>query len=228
MLIALSCASAPPLRGNDLEVSADLYRHVEHTYGAAARRRVERWRRLVATSMGKDERSKLEDVNRFFNELRFVSDRDHWGDRDYWATPLEFLGTNGGDCEDFSVAKYFTLKELGIPDDKLALTYVNSLKLKQAHMVVTYYPDTQQEPLVLDNIVPQIKPASFRKDLVPIYSFSGDSLWVAKQRGRGRFLGKADRSIKWKEMMDRMAQQRLRPIKRSTPRSDTLQKSSAQ
>lgn len=223
MLIALTFAATPPLQGNEFEISAELYRRIENTYGSAARRRVEDWRQLVNRSAGEVEGHKLEVVNRFFNELNFVSDIDHWGDLDYWATPLEFLGTNGGDCEDFSVAKYFTLKELGIPDKKLALTYVKSLKLNQAHMVVTYYPGTSQEPLILDNLVPQIKPASMRKDLIPIYSFSGDSLWVAKQRGRGRFLGRADRSVKWKSMIDRLAQRQLRSINRTTGRTTTTQ-----
>lgn len=216
MVIALTFASAPPLQSNDFMISAELYRRIENTYGLAARTRVEHWRQLVKQSNGDVERNKLEAVNRFFNELNFVSDIDHWGDRDYWATPLEFLGTNGGDCEDFSLAKYFTLKELGVPDNKLALTYVKSLRLNQAHMVVTYYPGGDREPLILDNLIPQIKPASLRKDLIPIYSFSGGSLWVAKQRGRGRLLGKADRSIKWNNMINRLAQRELRPLNRPT------------
>ena len=152
------------------------------------------------------------------NNLSYISDPSG---RDYWSFCSDTLNRGGGDCEDFSVAKYFTLKELGIPDDKLALTYVKSLKLNQAHMVVTYYPDAYQEPLILDNLVPQIKPASMRKDLIPIYSFSGDSLWVAKQRGRGRFLGKADRSRKWKNMINRLTQRELRPINRPTDRTTT-------
>ncbi len=221
MLAASTFILSPPLQSNEFELSAQLYRRIESTYGIAARRRVERWRRLVSQSSEEIEQLKLEAVNRFFNELNFVSDIDHWGDLDYWATPLEFLGTNGGDCEDFSVAKYFTLKELGIPDHKLALTYVKSLKLNQAHMVVTYFPDAQQEPLVLDNLVPQIKSASLRKDLIPIYSFSGDGLWVAKQRGRGRFLGKAERSGKWKSITNRIARNELRPANRRTERTAT-------
>ncbi|HET19999.1 MAG TPA: sulfate adenylyltransferase, partial [Chromatiales bacterium] len=68
-----------------------------------------------------------------------------------------------------------------------------ALQLNAAHMVLTYYPEPSAEPLVLDNLVPDIRLASRRQDLVPVYSFNGDGLWLAKERGLGRFVGKADR-----------------------------------
>ncbi|WP_197479414.1 transglutaminase-like cysteine peptidase, partial [Oleiphilus sp. HI0132] len=81
-----------------------------------------------------------------------------------WATPLEFLATNAGDCEDFSIAKYFTLREMGIPDDMIKITYVKALELNQAHMVLAYYPTPDAEPLILDNLINEIKPAGQRTD----------------------------------------------------------------
>ena len=116
-----------------------------------------------------------------------------WGVKDYWATPLEFLSRGAGDCEDYSIAKYFTLKELGVSEKKMRITYVKALKLRQAHMVLTYFETPRSVPLVLDNLIPTIKPATQRKDLLPVYSFNGSGLWLAKSRGSGKKVGSSSR-----------------------------------
>ena len=61
--------------------------------------------------------------------MLFEDDDQHWHQADYWATPIETLASNGGDCEDFSIAKYFTLRELGVAEQCLRLTNVNALSL---------------------------------------------------------------------------------------------------
>jgi len=177
---------------------------VERKNGPDARLRVEAWQRLLDNDPARSEQDKLDAVNRFFNQLVFVSDAEHWGREDYWATPLEFLATGGGDCEDFAVAKYFALKALGVPGDRLRMTYVKAIRLNEAHMVLTYYATPSAEPVVLDNLVPDIRPASIRKDLVPVYSFNGDGLWLAKARGQGRFVGSPDRLSRWTELQKRV------------------------
>jgi len=187
-----------------LGVDGKLLERVEMKYGADARYRVEAWDRLVVENRSTSVEEQLESVNHFFNEVRFVSDLEHWGEKDYWATPVELLSSDGGDCEDFSVAKYFTLRELGVPDENLRLTYVKSVTLDQAHMVLTYYPTPASEPLVLDNLVSEIRPASRRKDLVPVYSFNGDGLWLAKARGQGQKVGKSGRLSRWNDLTRRM------------------------
>ena len=104
------------------------------------------------------ELEKLVQINTFFNQVEFADDIDHWGENDYWATPLEFLATDAGDCEDYSIAKYFSLIELGVSEDKLRLTYVKAPKFKQAHMVLTYFSTQHSVPLVLDNLNTEITP----------------------------------------------------------------------
>jgi len=187
-----------------LGVDGVLLDRVEEKYGVDARYRVEAWGQLVTDIRGLSVEEQLESVNHFFNEVRFVSDLEHWGEKDYWATPVELLSSDGGDCEDFSVAKYFTLRELGVADENLRLTYVKAVTLDQSHMVLTYYPTPASEPLVLDNIVGEIRPASRRKDLVPVYSFNGDGLWLAKARGQGQKVGKAGRLSRWNDLTRRM------------------------
>ena len=200
----LSWAAADPFA-----FSNPALERIERIYGTAARGRVVRWRELVGRLKDESEQSKLDAVNAFFNEMNFVSDVAHWGREDYWATPVEFLGTNGGDCEDFSVAKYFTLRELGVPDERMSLTYVKSLTLDQAHMVVTYFPQPSADPLVLDNIDGRIRRASTRTDLLPVYSFNGANLWLAKERGRGKLVGGSDRLGRWRRLNERMRSQVL-------------------
>jgi len=185
-------------------LSKKVLNYVADKYGSRARNRLLDWEALMENNKNIKESKKLRIVNDFFNRMKFVSDIKHWKKEDYWATPVEFLATKGGDCEDFSIAKYFTLKELGVPDEKMLITYVKALKLNQAHMVLTYYKTPNSEPLVLDNLIGKIKVASKRKDLLPVYSFNGEGLWLSKKRGKGKRVGSSDRLSLWKDLGSRM------------------------
>jgi predicted transglutaminase-like cysteine proteinase len=196
------------IAGNN-SFSPALLNSIAKQFGTAARQRVIDWQQLISSHRGDNEQQAIRTVNDFFNRLRFVSDKKHWGRTDYWATPVEFLATNGGDCEDFSIAKYFTLRELGVPDEKLRITYVKALRLNQAHMVLAYYPTPESEPLILDNLTNRIRPASRRRDLLPVYSFNGKNLWMAKERGQGRRVaGGSQRINLWRDLNIRMQQER--------------------
>jgi len=174
-------------------------------YGPLAEKRFKAWQALVDDNLDKSERIKLDKVNDFFNQVLWVSDQQHWGTSDYWATPIEMLGTDAGDCEDYTIAKYFTLKALGVSEKKLYLTYVKAVRLNQAHMVLTYFDKPNAIPLVLDNINKRILPANKRPDLVPIYSFNGDGLWLARERGKGKAVaGGSNRLKKWASLLKKM------------------------
>ncbi|MGF1887026.1 transglutaminase-like cysteine peptidase [Photobacterium profundum] len=172
-------------------------------YGERAGKRVTAWRNIVNDNASQDIDTKLQEVNDFFNQLIFIDDIKLWGKEDFWATPLEFLGVGAGDCEDFSIAKYFSLRELGVADNKLRLVYVKSLKFNQFHMVVAYYPTPSSVPLLLDNLDGDIKPATKRPDLLPIYSFNASKLWLMKQKGQGQLAGKASRLSLWNDLRQR-------------------------
>lgn len=186
---------------NERQLSA-----VEAKYGLPARKRLTAWIDLMADNKQKSEQEKLALVNDFFNQMLFVSDLDHWGKNDYWATPLEMLGTGGGDCEDYSISKYFTLLALGVPSDKLKITYVKATGYG-AHMVLTYYSSPSAMPVVLDNLNPEIKPADQRRDLTPVYSFNGEGLWLAKERGAGKSVAGGNKIGLWRDMMARMGKE---------------------
>lgn len=204
LLFCLSLLWPFPILSHPAEHSDALLQWAEKRHGPEGRQRVEAWRVLMLRSRSLDEHQKLAMVNEFVNRLDFSSDLQHWQQPDYWATPLETLASGGGDCEDFSIAKYFTLIALGVAEAKLRMTYVKALRLNQAHMVVTYFSTPGTTPLVLDNLVPAIHRASERPDLIPVYSFNGAGLWLARQRGLGKFSGDADQLDPWRELLRRM------------------------
>lgn len=185
-------------------LSDKLLAAAEEKYGVMAKRRLLAWQSLIREDSGTTDLQKLEKVNIFFNRVEFVDDIIHWKKKDYWATPVEFLTTGAGDCEDFSLAKYFTLKALGVKERKLNMTYVKAVRLNQAHMVVTYFEKPDSIPLVLDNLIPEILPATKRKDLLPVYSFNGAGLWLAKSRGRGQKVSGSERLKRWTDLLSRM------------------------
>ena len=186
------------------ELSERLMTYVRSEFGQEAHDRLETWQNLhdMASRAAIDRQLRL--VNSFFNRVRFVSDIAHWGEEDYWATPVELLTTNGGDCEDFSIAKYLTLKSMGVPDEQLRIVYVKALALNQAHMVLAWYPEPDADPLILDNLINEIKPASQRPDLEPVYSFNGDGLWLNRSGGDSERIGEARKLEHWQSLNDRM------------------------
>lgn len=199
----------PISKGKNFHLDTELLNKAEQKYGKSARSRLTAWEDLIVSDNSQTDLEKLEKVNQFFNMMEFVDDIDHWRVKDYWATPIEFIGTQGGDCEDFTIAKYFTLKAMGIKDEKLNLTYVKSITYNVHHMVLAYYSSPGSEPLILDNIVKDIHPASKRTDLLPIYSFNGTGMWLAKQRGKGKLAGSSSRLQRWQDLVQRMSEDNL-------------------
>ncbi|WP_420808049.1 transglutaminase-like cysteine peptidase [Aeromonas cavernicola] len=194
-----------------LQSDLNLVKRVELVYGIRAAKRVRSWRTMVMEHQDNilKETEKLKLVNSFFNRMYFIDDIKLWQRKDYWSTPTEFLGAAGGDCEDFSIAKYYTLLELGIPDEKIRLVYVKALNYNIFHMVVAYYETPSAIPVILDNLMTDIRLATARKDLVPIYSFNGSHLWLMKARAQGEMVGEATRLGLWNDVRNRITSERL-------------------
>ncbi|WP_340677108.1 transglutaminase-like cysteine peptidase [Paraglaciecola sp.] len=188
----------------DTIVSNNTLKKVQKIYGTQASENVAKWNDLLLELEGQDIQEQLSKVNNFFNRQKFVDDIDHWNKEDYWATPIEFIASGGGDCEDFSIAKYFSMRALGVPANKLRLMYVKALKYNMAHMVLAYYDKPNAIPLVLDNLNKNILPASKRSDLQPVYSFNGEGLWAAKEQGLGKQLQDGGNNNLWKDLTSRM------------------------
>lgn len=135
---------------------------------------------VIERSAAVDEERRLSLVNDFFNQhMAFKPDQDVWGVPDYWASPLEALEKRAGDCEDYAIGKYYGLASSGVPVAKLRMVYVRARLQGQslAHMVLAYYAQPGAEPLILDNLRPEVLPASKRPDLTPVFSFNTEGLW---------------------------------------------------
>jgi predicted transglutaminase-like cysteine proteinase len=137
---------------------------------------------MVAARDMANDGDRLSAVNRFFNQrIAFRSDMELWGREDHWTTPLETLAQGDGDCEDYAIAKYAVLLAVGVPVERLRLVYVRAYLPQQggaqAHMVLAYYAQPGADPMILDNLVPDVMPAVKRKDLTPVFSFNSEGLW---------------------------------------------------
>ena len=183
-----------------------ILQNAEQRYGnlGLAKGRIEAWDELINSNLGKSESELLQTTNRFFNrQLRFVDDSQNWRQNDYWASPIEALVKGAGDCEDYAIAKYFTLRRLGVPSEKLRITYVKALRYNQAHMVLTYYATPSAMPLVLDNLISEIRPASQRKDLLPVYAFNAEGLYLPGAAG-GKRASDSKKLSRWQDLLKKM------------------------
>jgi predicted transglutaminase-like cysteine proteinase len=201
--------AALPGHAGLMDFSSGLFAYVQKRWGGDAPPRLNVLQRLTRDSKaqktaGGADAAALKQVNGFFNQVSYFNDIVHWGVEDYWATPVEMLGSFGGDCEDYSIGKYLSLKEIGVPLERLRITYVRALKLGEAHMVLAYYATPDAEPLILDNLMNDIRPASQRTDLEPVYSFNDDDLWVP---GGAVRKGSATSVRLWKGLLDKLAKE---------------------
>jgi predicted transglutaminase-like cysteine proteinase len=180
-------------------------------YGPTGVANAKALQQMMAALAAKDDATRIKAVNDFYNQrLAYMEDIDNWGLIDYWASPLESLGKGAGDCEDYAIGKYFTLTTMGMPHAKLRMVYVRTSIAGApngfvAHMVLAYYPTPDAEPLVLDNLKPEIRPANERPDLAPVFSFNAEGLW----QGVGSIRANGDpmtRLSKWREVVGRARQ----------------------
>ncbi len=200
-------------QGGGKFITPELLNKAKQLYGETIANKLQDWGGLLGKAEQVTELNKLARINEYFNRnIAFVSDKKHWKKEDYWATPLETLASSGGDCEDYVIAKYFSLIQIGVDQKKLRITYVKALKLNQAHMVLAYYAQPKSDPLILDNINPKILPASKRRDLAPVYSFNGLGMWLERMRGNSIKMGDPNRLNMWVDLLVRMKEQGLQAL----------------
>lgn len=183
---------------------------VQGKYGQIGLTAARDWRKALDVFKGGSEMQRLKDINEFFNRrLGFDDDQHIWGVNDYWATPIEAMIKGRADCEDYAIAKYVSLKHLGVAPSKLRMTYVKARiggpnsTLTQAHMVLAYYPSPDAEPMILDNLVSEIRPASRRADLAPIFSFNSEGLWKTGGGAETQESG-GSRLTRWNDLLKKL------------------------
>ncbi|CAN5897003.1 transglutaminase-like cysteine peptidase [soil metagenome] len=168
------------------------------------------WTSMMQTYADAPVEIRIQKVNDFFNrKIIFAEDQEVWGQSDYWATPMETLSKGKGDCEDYVIAKYFSLRNMNVPDSQLRLIYVKariggaSSTVQQAHMVLAYYPTAEAEPLILDSLISDIRPASRRSDLLPIFSFNSQGVFAGVAANAVLGQGGTSRLSRWQDLLER-------------------------
>jgi predicted transglutaminase-like cysteine proteinase len=212
-VLAFSLCASLSIAAGLTDFSSNLLNAIGRRWGQGAIPRLLAWKEFIQeekpTAQGQwtppkgPALSALKETNRFFNRVPYQTDQAHWGVLDYWATPIEMLASNAGDCEDYAAAKYFSLRDLGAPAGQLRMVYVRAIKINEAHMVLAWYPTPEAEPLILDILTGDIKPASQRPDLEPVYSFNDDDIWAGDTQKKGG----ASQIRFWKDLKEKMARE---------------------
>jgi predicted transglutaminase-like cysteine proteinase len=199
------------LAGVSRAFSTDRVEQAARERGGDAVQTVQEMRQLLDRLTDVDERARHEQTNLFYNrKIRYMSDPRLYQQVDYWASPLETFSHGRGDCEDYAIAKLFTLLAKGMEPSKLRMVVVKAdlpatATLPAAsvgHMVLAYYPQPDADPLILDNLTDEMRQASQRPDLKPVYSFSTEGLW--EDLGVRSLGDPMVRIAKWRDVMSRI------------------------
>ena len=168
-------------------------------------KRLAKYEEVRSKARNLDINKKLAQINLFINGSLAEFDNASMGIDDYWMTPKEFFIKGHGDCEDYVIAKYFTLLELGVKKENLYPAIVKVQGSASLHLVLLYVEDKNKSPLVLDNLSFKILPFSKRTDLTPIAAFNEiDSYTLTREK----FLQKANvdwgKENKWEKLLNRV------------------------
>lgn len=136
------------------------------------------WEILLKGLVGADRREQVEAVNRFFNAIPYITDEDNYAVTDYWQTPYELM-ERGGDCEDYVIAKYISLKRLGVPEHALRILVVKDEKLGgTVHALLEV--KVNQETYILDNQTQDVLPVARIYHYQPVYAINETKWWSYK------------------------------------------------
>jgi predicted transglutaminase-like cysteine proteinase len=136
---------------------------------------LQEWRALLKNLAVQDRLTQITAINDFINRAPYIEDLVNYGVPDYWASPLQFMAKDG-DCEDYAIAKFMSLRELGFANDDLRVVVVEDLNLQVPHAVLAVYDG--ERALILDNQIPQIVPAGVIRHYRPIYSINEEAWWL--------------------------------------------------
>lgn len=211
-VLSVGAWRAPDVQALEFNVQ-QMRQSMQSRFGEGGVQRLDAWLAVLEKSAARSVQGQLQAINDFWNQNAVGGeDQQIWGEAEYWATPLETLGKRAADCEDYVIGKYFSLVRLGVPVEKLRFIYVRARvggmgsTQSIAHMVLGYYETPQSEPLVLDNLMGSMVPASQRKDLTPVFSFNAQGIYVT-----GAQPASVERISRWKGLISRMQQEGIVP-----------------
>ncbi|MBC8337421.1 MAG: transglutaminase-like cysteine peptidase [Rhodospirillales bacterium] len=138
------------------------------------------WGTFLKSLQGKDKLTQIRAVNHRMNKARYITDKNNWGRKDYWATPAEFM-TNFGDCEDYAIIKFLSLKLLGFNESDLRVVAVKDLNLKVGHAVlIVFWKDPKsgkKRSLLLDNQIKKVVDSRSVRHYQPVFSINSKNWW---------------------------------------------------
>ena len=133
------------------------------------------WAKLITDSKAKDIGAQIQGVNDFMNQAPYVVDMINWGVNDYWSSPGQFF-EKFGDCEDYAIAKFLTLRALGVPSANMRIVALTDLNLKVAHAIAAVY--ISGKILVMDNQIKPVVDSTTIKHYLPLYSVNEEGWWL--------------------------------------------------
>ena len=138
---------------------------------------IKEWKGLLEELKDKSFEIQLDEVNNWANKYPYIIDQLNWGMNDYWETPYEFMEISG-DCEDYAISKYYSLRALGFPESRLRIIIVQDLNLGGIiHAILGVYDDNQNL-LILDNQIKHVIPALKIYHYRPIYGINESNWWT--------------------------------------------------
>lgn len=134
----------------------------------------EQWIKFLISIKKQDKLAKIKAVNAFMNKSKYITDDNNWGKKDFWATPGEFMA-RFGDCEDFAIAKFMSLRLLGFKNSEMRVVAVKDLNLKVGHAILVVF--IEGKTYVLDNQIKQVIGADRVRHYQPVFSINTKYWW---------------------------------------------------
>jgi predicted transglutaminase-like cysteine proteinase len=160
--------------------SAMFERFERDSNSAQGQRVMAQWKADLETMRGLPLEDMVEAVNTMANKVRYIGDNKNWGKSDYWETPVEFF-INGGDCEDFAITKYISLRALGVPDNRMRVAIVKDMEKGIPHAILVVYGDNGT--YVLDNQIKTVRSTQSISHYKPIFSINRSAWWLHTNPG---------------------------------------------
>lgn len=158
-----------------LEQEGELFKLCDENIDYCSSPALAGWRDFMSEQQGLTRLQQVKAVNKFVNRWPYITDDQLWGLSDYWATPMEFL-EHSGDCEDYSILKYISLRELGVPAEDLRILVVRDVVRDIAHAILGVRVDGKW--MILDSLFTAVLGHDKMLQYTPYYAVNEESRWT--------------------------------------------------
>ncbi|MBL4895160.1 MAG: transglutaminase-like cysteine peptidase, partial [Emcibacter sp.] len=133
------------------------------------------WLDLLDFLKDKPADRQIAEINIHMNKAPYITDIINWGVSDYWASLRQFFKKDG-DCEDYAIAKYMSLKKLGFDADMMRIVVVQDTNLDIPHAVLVVSLNGTR--LILDNQISYVAKEKAVLHYRPYYSINEKAWWL--------------------------------------------------